>query len=119
MSMTLCIYIIAIVDRMTDVEVKDAGGCQIHSLIDVDGYRMWRPLFRTAEEQAEHVRSVVNVPLRDDDIMFCSAPKSGIGIALSYTYIWTKAYINEPWYEISKMWHFEMCRLQWASAALF
>ena len=77
MSMTLCIYIIAIVDRMTDVEVKDASGCQIHSLIDVDGYRMWRPTFRTAEEQAEHVRSVVNIPLRDDDIMFCSAPKSG------------------------------------------
>ena len=78
--------ILAIVDRMTDVEVKDASGCQIHSLIDVDGYRMWRPTFRTAEEQAEHVRNVVNVPLRDDDIMFCSAPKSGIGLALGCMY---------------------------------
>ena len=62
--------------KFETVEVRDADGNKIDGLINIGGFRMWKGLF-SAEEVGNRVNNLVNLPIRDDDIMFCSAPKSG------------------------------------------
>ena len=62
-----------------EVEVKDAGGVQIHSMMDVDGLRICN-FMKPPEVTADIIHNMVNLPIRDDDVMFCSGPKSGMFI---------------------------------------
>ena len=59
------------------VEVKDAGGKEIHNMMNVDGLRL-STFGEDPKEIADIVHNLVNLPIRDDDVMLCSAAKSGI-----------------------------------------
>lgn len=58
------------------VEVKDAGGKEIHNMMNVDGLRL-STFGEDPKEIADIVHNLVNLPIRDDDVMLCSAAKSG------------------------------------------
>ena len=58
------------------VTVKDKGGSEIHDLMEVDGLIV-PMLMRSLEEAGNVVKNVATLPMRDDDIMFCSPVKSG------------------------------------------
>lgn len=58
------------------VEVKDAGGVPLHTMMNVDGHRI-TTFMKPPEVTAEIIHNLVNMSIRDDDIMFCSGPKSG------------------------------------------
>ena len=62
--------------RFEMVEVKDDGGAEVREMMNVDGLRI--STFKMApEELANIVHNVANLPIRDDDIMFCTPAKSG------------------------------------------
>lgn len=61
------------------VEVKDAAGVQLRGQMVVDGHRI-STLGRLPEVTANNIHNMVNFPVRDDDVMFCSPPKSGISL---------------------------------------
>ena len=58
------------------VEVKDQAGREIVKMMNVGALRI-STFAQDPEEIADRINNVVNLPLRDDDVMFCSAPKSG------------------------------------------
>lgn len=58
------------------IEVKDAAGAHIKSMMKVDG-RIINTFIKPPEVTAEIIHNMVNLPIRDDDVMFCSAAKSG------------------------------------------
>ena len=58
------------------VELRDASGMQIHTIMNVDGHRI-STFDKPPEVTAEIILNMVNLPIRDDDVMFCTAPKSG------------------------------------------
>ena len=62
--------------KFETVDLKDAAGVPIHSMIDVDGRRI-NTFFKPPEVTAGIIHNMVDLPIRDDDVMFCSAPKSG------------------------------------------
>ena len=64
------------------VELRDASGVQMCDVMDVDGRRI-NTFHKSPEVTAEIIRNMVNLPIRDDDVMFCSAPKSGTMASLS------------------------------------
>ena len=64
------------------VEVKDLGGEAIQTMMDIDGRRLCT-FMKPPEETAKLVHNITNMELRDDDIMFCSATKSGTPILIS------------------------------------
>ena len=64
------------------VELRDASGVQLCDMMDVDGRRI-NTFLKPPEVTAEIIRNMVNIPIRDDDVMFCSAPKSGMMTSLS------------------------------------
>ena len=58
------------------IEVKDAAGAQVNGMMKVDG-RTILTFMKPPEVTAEVIHNMVNLPIRDDDVMFCSAIKSG------------------------------------------
>ena len=58
------------------LEVKDASGVQLKGLMKVDGWTI-NTFMKPPEVTAEIIHNMVNLPIRDDDVMFCSAAKSG------------------------------------------
>lgn len=58
------------------IELQDAAGAKLHSMMKVDG-RTINTFLKPPEVTAEIIHNMVNLPVRDDDVMFCSAPKSG------------------------------------------
>lgn len=61
------------------VKIKDASGFEIHGQIKVDGQRT-TTFGRLPEEIADNIHNMVNLPVRDDDVMFSTAPKSGMSL---------------------------------------
>ena len=58
------------------VEVKDASGNELKGCMVTQDLRI--PSFgKPPEETANIIHNVANLPIRDDDVMFWSAPKSG------------------------------------------
>lgn len=62
--------------KLETVTVKDRGGAEIHNMINVDGLRL-STFGESAEEVANIVHNLVELAIREDDVMLCSAPKSG------------------------------------------
>ena len=58
------------------VEVKDQGGEAFQTMMDIDGLRL-TTFMKSPEETADIVHNIKDMELRDDDVMFCSAVKSG------------------------------------------
>ena len=58
------------------VEVKDLGGESVQTMMDIDGLRL-TTFMQPPEVTANIVHNIKNMKLRDDDVMFCSAVKSG------------------------------------------
>lgn len=58
------------------IEVKDAAGAQVKGMMKVDG-RTILTFMKPPEVTAEVIHNMVNLPIRGDDVMFCSAIKSG------------------------------------------
>ena len=59
------------------VDLRDSSGVQIHNVIDVDGQRV-TTFGLPPGEAAEIIHNLVNLPIRDDDVMVCAAARSGI-----------------------------------------
>ena len=64
------------------VEVKDLGGESVKTMMDIDGLRL-TTFMQPPEVTANIVHNIKNMILRDDDVMFCSAVKSGKCIFLT------------------------------------
>ena len=58
------------------IEVKDASGVPLNGQMLVDG-RQINTFRKPPEVTAAIIYNMVNLPIRDDDVMFCSTPKSG------------------------------------------
>ena len=58
------------------VDLKDAAGVPIHGNLDVDGQRVCN-FMRPNDVAANIVHEIVNMELRNDDIMLCTPAKSG------------------------------------------
>lgn len=58
------------------LEVKDASGVPLNGQMLVDG-RQINTFRKPPEVTAAIIHNMVNLRIRDDDVMFCSAPKSG------------------------------------------
>ena len=75
-----CIFQFLLTNTMTAtyemVELKDAGGNKLNGIMRCKGQLI--PTFERPREIAEDMVDLVDMPIRDDDIMFCSAVKSGI-----------------------------------------
>ena len=66
-------------NKMADyrlVEVKDLGGEAIETMMDIDGLRL-TTFTKPPEVTANLVHNIKNMELRDDDVMLCTAVKSG------------------------------------------
>ena len=59
------------------IEVKDLAGESFQTMIDIDGHRL-TTFTKHPEVAAEIVHNIANMELREDDIMFCTAAKSGM-----------------------------------------
>ena len=64
------------------VDLRDSSGTQFHNVIDVDGQRV-NTFGYPPGEVAEIIHNLVNLPIRDDDVMVCAAARSGICITLT------------------------------------
>lgn len=58
------------------VELKDAGGESFQSLMDLDGVIMCT-FMRPPDVAAAIIQNIVNLEIRDDDVMLCTPAKSG------------------------------------------
>ena len=58
------------------VEVKDRGGEALETMMDIDGLRL-TTFTKPPEVTANLVHNIKNMELRDDDVMLCTAVKSG------------------------------------------
>ena len=59
--------------------MRDSSGIKFHNVIDVDGLRLNTFGFPPGEV-AEIIHNLVNLPIRDDDVMVCAAVRSGIAL---------------------------------------
>ena len=58
------------------VDLEDASGVKMHGLMDVDGCRI-STFGKPPEVTAKIIRNIINLKIRDDDVMFWSGGKSG------------------------------------------
>ena len=58
------------------LEMKDAGGCKIDGIIEVDS-RILVMLREPPEAFVELIRGVPNIPVRNDDVMLLTYCKAG------------------------------------------
>ena len=59
------------------VDLRDSSGIQFHNVIDVDGQRV-NTFKLPPDEVAEIIHNLVNLPIRDDDVMLCAPARSGM-----------------------------------------
>ena len=59
------------------VDLRDSSGMQFHNVIDVDGQRV-NTFKLPPDGVAETIHNLVNLPIRDDDVMVCAAVRSGM-----------------------------------------